>query len=190
MKYIIVIIVSYLLGCINFGYYYIRALYKRDIRDTGSGATGASNVGRLAGKKGFAVTFAGDFLKGAAAALLGRSINAGYNVCLVGIFAVVAGHVFPLQLGFKGGKGLATAFGALIVHDPPTMAYAISICIILIPFLKDKNIAVISTMLVMPFVYIAASYPVGDVVLMVALCILFLYSFRDNIRKYRGAFKK
>src|SRR5687767_9587168 len=105
---LLVLAAAYLLGCFSTGYYLARLRTGQDIRSVGSGSAGGSNVGRLLGKSGFAITMLGDTLKGALAVAVG--VYAGLAPWLLGVvmLAVVLGHIFPVQLGFRGGKGLAT----------------------------------------------------------------------------------
>jgi glycerol-3-phosphate acyltransferase PlsY len=109
----IALVVGYLLGSIPFGLLLTKFAGSGDIRSVGSGNIGATNVLRT-GRKGLAAgTLLGDMLKGAAAVLLMRYL-AGLNAGLVAGLGAVLGHVFPVWLGFKGGKGVATYIGVLI----------------------------------------------------------------------------
>ena len=117
------LVLSYLLGSIPFGLVVARALKGPDPRGLGSGNLGAANLYRQLGLKGGGLTLLGDALKGAAPVLLARFwlIPPGpwheAAVALVGAAAVL-GHVFPLYLGFKGGKGVATALGVVLALCP------------------------------------------------------------------------
>lgn len=111
---------SYLLGCLNAGYYYARLVHGQDIRRAGSGTAGARNAGRLFGRRIFALVFLADAAKGAAATAVGLSLGPGSGaLCAI---AVVAGHIWPVQLGFRGGKGVASALGALLLLAPWLLA--------------------------------------------------------------------
>jgi glycerol-3-phosphate acyltransferase PlsY len=109
---------AYLLGCLAFGYYLVRARTGRDIREIESGSIGARNVGRLLGKPGYVLTAFGDLGKGALAVWFAAEF-AGQNRTAMALatLAVVAGHIWPAQLRFRGGKGVATSFGALLMFD-------------------------------------------------------------------------
>src|SRR3954471_16885957 len=112
MLHALVVALAYLLGSIPFGYLIVRASGGGDVRETGSGGTGATNVTRRAGKGVGVLTLLLDLLKGMAAvfiakALLGAGEGAMWWVCAAGA-AVVLGHVFPVWLRFRGGKGVAT----------------------------------------------------------------------------------
>ena len=108
---------AYLLGCFAIGYYLVRARTGKDIRDAGSGSTGARNVGRVLGKPGYVLTAFGDIGKGALAVWGVQELTRSPHLAALGALSVVAGHIWPVQLRFRGGKGIATAYGALLVFD-------------------------------------------------------------------------
>lgn len=108
---------AYVLGCFTTGYYLVRARTGQDLRQLGSGSVGARNVGRRLGWQGFALTVLGDFGKGALAVWAARHFTTDDRLIALALLAVVAGHVWPAQLHFRGGKGMATSVGALLVYD-------------------------------------------------------------------------
>lgn len=117
------LLVGYLFGSVNFGVVVSRLLYHEDIRTKGSGNAGTTNILRTYGKKAAALTLAGDMLKGVAAVVLcrwagmlltgGVEVNGIYAGYLAAIGAV-CGHLWPVWFGFKGGKGVAVAAGAIL----------------------------------------------------------------------------
>src|ERR1041385_2554489 len=111
---------AYLLGCFAAGYYLVRGRLGEDIRELGSGSVGARNVGRVLGKTGFLLTVLSDFGKGMFAVWAARHFFTPSDERLVGLamISVIAGHIWPMQLRFRGGKGMATSLGALLVYDP------------------------------------------------------------------------
>jgi acyl phosphate:glycerol-3-phosphate acyltransferase len=147
-RYLIVAAIAYLLGSIPFGYLLVRVFRGEDIRLTGSGNIGATNVAR-SGAKGLGIaTLALDAIKGAAAVWL-AAVLAGskYNLCgdfiehpcapalrLMSLAALCAvlGHVFPIWLRFKGGKGVATALGVFCVLFPKAILIALAIFILVV----------------------------------------------------------
>jgi glycerol-3-phosphate acyltransferase PlsY len=146
--YLIVAVVSYLLGSIPFGYVLVRIFRGEDIRHTGSGNIGATNVAR-SGAKGLGIaTLALDAIKGALAVWLAAFLaGSKYNFCagLAADFCVhplrlmataallaVLGHVFPVWLRFKGGKGVATALGVFCVLFPKAILVALAIFILVV----------------------------------------------------------
>jgi acyl phosphate:glycerol-3-phosphate acyltransferase len=108
---------GYTLGCFTTGYYLVRARTGQDLRELGSGSVGARNVGRLLGWPGFVLTMLGDFGKGILAVWAARHFTTDDRLVAVAMVAVVAGHIWPAQLYFRGGKGMATSVGALLVYD-------------------------------------------------------------------------
>jgi acyl phosphate:glycerol-3-phosphate acyltransferase len=146
--YLIIAVVAYLLGSIPFGYVLVRIFRGEDIRRTGSGNIGATNVAR-SGAKGLGIaTLALDAIKGSLAVFLAATLaGSKYNVCgdffqhpcapalrlmaLAALFAVL-GHVFPVWLRFKGGKGVATALGVFCVLFPKAILVALAIFILVV----------------------------------------------------------
>ena len=130
LRIAIVLITAYLLGAIPFGYLIVRVREGADIRDVGSGGTGATNVSRKAGKAAGLLTLVLDASKGVAAVLVAKLIlglpllgapeAAGFFDWWVAVAAilVIIGHMFPLWLGFRGGKGVATGVGVFLVLAP------------------------------------------------------------------------
>ena len=115
MRPVLILIAAYLLGSIPFGYLIVRAKEGSDVRETGSGGTGATNVTRRAGKKAGIITLLLDAAKGVAAVLMARwlgtaAFEVNWLVAAAAVLAVI-GHCFPVWLGFRGGKGVATGVG-------------------------------------------------------------------------------
>ena len=114
MKIFLSILLSYLIGCFSSAYFLGKVSKNIDIRNYGSGNAGATNALRVLGKKMGVLTFVLDILKGIVAVLLGKSLL-GFNGSLLASFFVVLGHNFPIFIKFKGGKGVATSFGVLLI---------------------------------------------------------------------------
>lgn len=123
-----VMVLAYLLGSVPFGYLIVRARSGADIRETGSGGTGATNVSRRAGKAAGVLTLVLDALKGAAAILIASvildstvpssGVDSGSWAIAAAAILVIVGHMFPVWLGFRGGKGVATGVGVFLVLAP------------------------------------------------------------------------
>ncbi len=112
-------VIAYLLGSIPFGYLMVRCLKGIDVRATGSGSIGATNVMRNLGIAGFLLTFILDFGKGTGAVLLARRMTANDPLWVASAaVAAILGHCFPLWLKFRGGKGVATGVGVFIAISP------------------------------------------------------------------------
>jgi len=108
---------AYILGCFATGYYLVRMRTGQDIRELGSGSVGAKNVGRLLGWRGFLTVVLGDVCKGMFAVWVARHFTKDDRLVALAMVAVVVGHVWPAQLWFRGGKGIATSLGALLIYD-------------------------------------------------------------------------
>jgi acyl phosphate:glycerol-3-phosphate acyltransferase len=123
----LVIPAAYLLGGVSPGYWLVRLRTGEDVRAQGSGATGATNAARMLGRGGFSLVLALDAVKGAIAAFGAQlaGLNGGWEFAAAA--AVVAGHVWPVQLGFRGGRGLGPLLGAWLVLAP----LAIGICLVI-----------------------------------------------------------
>lgn len=124
---------AYFIGCFTTGYYLVRLRTGQDVRETGSGSAGATNVGRILGKSGFLLTVLGDFAKGSLAVWLAREFVHEDVATALAVPAVVAGHLWPAQLKFRGGKGVATSLGALLVFDYPlALTFAVLFSVIFV----------------------------------------------------------
>ncbi|MEO0479532.1 MAG: glycerol-3-phosphate acyltransferase [Planctomycetota bacterium] len=119
-----VLLVAYAIGCLNAGYYLVRRHRGIDVRTTGSHGTGATNVGRTLGRRGFVVTLAIDASKGAAAVGFALAFDLSPTWQWSSAIAAAMGHVWPAQLGFRGGRGVAVWIGALAVLDPALLLVA------------------------------------------------------------------
>jgi glycerol-3-phosphate acyltransferase PlsY len=127
---IVLLVASYLIGAIPFGLV-VGKIAGVDVRQHGSKNIGATNVNRILGKKYGVITLILDVCKGflpiaGAAAILGSSANAVIYACACGVLAVV-GHMFPIYLGFRGGKGVATGLGVFLYLSP--LAIVISLVV-------------------------------------------------------------
>jgi acyl phosphate:glycerol-3-phosphate acyltransferase len=129
------LIIAYLLGSIPFGYLIVKLTSGADIRETGSGGTGATNVSRKAGKAAGIVTLVLDALKGAAAVLVARWLTgeAGTSWIVAAAAALaVVGHCFPVWLKFKAGKGVATGLGVFLAIAPWAVLAALAVFIVVV----------------------------------------------------------
>lgn len=118
---------AYSLGCLTAAYYLVKWRSGQDVRERHSGTVGATNAGRLLGPGGFILTFVFDCAKGAVAVWCARQFFPDPAVAAAAMLAVVVGHIWPAQLGFRGGKGLSTAIGAMAVFSPWTALAAIAL---------------------------------------------------------------
>ena len=149
--WIVSIAIAYLLGSIPFGYVLVRVFRKEDIRSKGSGNIGATNVLRSGAKGLGAATLLLDLLKGLAAVLIARHIGSvNYDVEVAAAVAAVLGHVFPVWLGFRGGKGVATALGVLLALTWPSALGGLLVFIAVFAISRYVSLASIAAALAMP----------------------------------------
>jgi glycerol-3-phosphate acyltransferase PlsY len=123
----LVVPAAYLFGGISPGYLLVRRRTGEDVRAQGSGATGATNAARILGRRGFVLVMILDAVKGAIAAFGARAVGLEPGWQFAVAAAVVAGHVWPVQLGFRGGRGLSPLLGAWLVLAP----LAIAACLVI-----------------------------------------------------------
>jgi glycerol-3-phosphate acyltransferase PlsY len=169
MRPALVLIAAYLLGSIPFGYLIVRAKEGADVRESGSGGTGATNVSRRAGKTAGIVTLLLDALKGALAVVLARWLatdDFGVNwwVAAAAIISVF-GHCFPIWLGFRGGKGVATGVGVFLSLYPLAVACAAVIFVLVVASTRYVSLGSMLATAAFPlFVWLLSEYarPAAD----------------------------
>jgi acyl phosphate:glycerol-3-phosphate acyltransferase len=141
---------SYLLGSIPFGYLLVRAFRGQDVRQTGSGNIGATNVSRTSPGLGV-LTLVLDASKGFAAVAITRMLFPGNNTLLgAAAFFAIAGHMFPAWLRFRGGKGVATGLGAFITLTPKSILVMVAIFVVIFLALRYVSLASILAVALFP----------------------------------------
>lgn len=192
MQASVIIITAYLLGCISTGYYLVMAMTGKDIRQHASGNAGSRNAGRLLGTRGFVLTVIGDAGKGLLAVWLARQIGGDPFLATAALAAAVAGHIWPVQLRFRGGKGLATFAGGMLLLDPLLLAAGLALCLILYPLLRGATRCGLAALAATPILFAGRSIAAGDAVLTgeyMLFCLLvatILFAHRANIRREFG----
>jgi acyl phosphate:glycerol-3-phosphate acyltransferase len=198
MTEIAAVIIAYLIGSIPFGYLIVRRKVGGDIRETGSGGTGATNVSRRAGKAAGVITLVLDALKGSIAVLVARiivgpSINAEWAIAAAAI-ATIVGHIFPVWLGFRGGKGVATGVGVFLILAPVALLCAGVLFVAIVALTRYVSLGSIIAAATIPlFVWLQAVFvePVADLRPLLTAAIvgafLIVFAHRGNIvRLARG----
>jgi len=205
--YFYVILGSYLLGSIPFGYILVRLFTGSDVRSIGSGNIGATNVART-GKKGLAIaTLALDAAKGYLAvclamyfayvtlapngtAALPNGHDAVVEILLVGAIAALAavvGHIFTVWLKFKGGKGVATGLGVFLALSPKAVLVALAIFIVILVFTKYVSLGSILSAAVFPFSFWfferAHGFGAASFACACAAALLIIVRHKENIQR-------
>ena len=176
--YIIVGLVAYLVGSISFSIIISKKMAGFDVREKGSGNAGATNMLRSVGKKAAALTLLGDALKGVVAVL----------VQIAGI-AVVIGHTFPIFFGFKGGKGVATSLGVLLMTNWKIGLICLVFAIVLMALTKMVSMGSVGAAILFPVLvlFINTNFIVsegsGYFVYSIILAILVAFNHRSNIQR-------
>jgi glycerol-3-phosphate acyltransferase PlsY len=142
---------AYVLGCLGIGYYLVRAQTGRDLREIGTGSIGARNVGRVLGTGGFSVTLLADFAKGVLAVWAVRQFSGSEILAGLAMLTVTVGHVWPVQLGFRGGKGAATSIGGLLVLNWHSALIYAAVFVVLFVLLRRAILPGLFAYLILPF---------------------------------------
>ncbi|WFD09834.1 glycerol-3-phosphate acyltransferase [Tepidibacter hydrothermalis] len=185
IKLFFIMMSSYLLGCFNTGYYLVRLLYGKDIRDIGSLSTGATNVSRLYGKKGFLIVLLGDSLKGFLAILMCKYLLGETSIVIqICLILVVLGHIFPIQLNFKGGKGIAVSLGAFLCFDYNLLILMSISFFILFIFLRDYKISGLGAYILLPIEVLFKNGRLIDSISLTLITLVIIYAHKKNIQDY------
>lgn len=181
---LLVVIVAYLIGAIPTGYLVGRWLGGIDIRRYGSGNIGFTNVLRVLGPVPGVITLLGDVGKGFLAAKLGF-VTGGANLAIITGLAAVAGHSWPVYLGFKGGKIIATGFGVLLALAWQVALLALALWLVVFLLTRYVSLASIVAAVSVPVSMILWRERVGLILFGLVAAAVALYKHRDNIRRLR-----
>lgn len=183
---LLAIITGYLLGSIPFGLLLTRAAGLGDVRAIGSGNIGATNVLRTGSKGLAAATLVLDVLKGTASVLIAKYGAFGQlpalDIGFVAGFGALLGHVFPVWLGFKGGKGVATYIGILLGMFWPFAAIFCGIWVLVALVMRISSLAALVAIVLTPFGIWASGWPETAVLLLVPSMLL-IWKHETNIRR-------
>jgi len=190
VKLILGAVIAYLLGCIPVGVLIARMYANTDIRKTGSGNTGTTNVLRTLGWFPSLMTLAGDCVKGLAGTLIGKYLGGEAGMLLGGLCAVL-GHDFPVFSRFKGGKGIATSMGVTLVVMPAVTPWLVAMVLAIVAAVRMMSVGSLTAAVVYPilFWFLAPSGANRTWYFLFALAMsaLCLYCHRSNImRLIRG----
>ena len=191
----IVVLVAYLIGSIPFGYLIVRHKVGADIRESGSGGTGATNVSRRAGKAAGVFTLVLDALKGVLAIIVAQIITGESGSTIdwltaAAAIAVIAGHVFPVWLRFRGGKGVATGVGVFLMLAPIATFCAAIIFVVVVTITKYVSLGSMVAAAIIPlFVWMDMVFikPITDLWPLLTAAVvgamLIIFAHRGNIRR-------
>ena len=194
--YIIIAIIAYLVGSINFSVIISKRMAGFDVREKGSGNAGTTNMLRSIGVKAAVITLLCDILKGVVviliAILIGNIVDGLDDALLVqlaGIFVII-GHTFPIFFGFKGGKGIATSLGVLLMINWQIGLICLVFALILMAITRMVSVGSIAAAILFPVlvVFIGQNYivPVNNwsyLIFSIIIAILVLFNHRENLKR-------
>jgi acyl phosphate:glycerol-3-phosphate acyltransferase len=198
---LVLLAIAYLLGAIPFGYILVKYVFTRgeDVRSSGSGGTGATNVTRKAGRTAGLLTYLLDVGKGMAAVALMQVVAEGdyFWIGAAGVAAII-GHIFPVFLGFRGGKGVATGVGIYLLIAPYSVVGALVLWALTVYFTRYVSLASLVAAGALPllsWVIYGVLQPnphiTGQITIAIAAFALILFAHRENVRRLmRGEEKR
>ena len=192
--YIIMAIIAYLIGSVNFSIIISKKMAGFDVREKGSGNAGTTNVLRSVGKKAAIITLILDVLKGVVAILvayivgkIANNLDKSLLIQIAGI-AVIIGHTFPIFFGFKGGKGIATSLGVLLMTNWNIGLICLVFALVLMALTRIVSLGSIAAAILFPVLIIfmpSNNYIVEGnyIVYSIILAVLVIYNHRANVKR-------
>jgi len=195
VTYIVMAIIAYLIGSVNFSVILSKKMAGFDVREKGSGNAGTTNMLRSVGKKAAAITLLCDVLKGIVAIIIaiiiGKILKNTDKALLVQLAAlgVVIGHTFPIFFGFKGGKGVATSLGVLLMVNWQIGLICLVFAIILMALTQMVSLGSVAAAILYPVLvmFIHTNYTVSEgssyLVFSIILAVIVVFNHRENIKR-------
>lgn len=187
IPYIIIAVIAYLIGSINFSVIISKKVAGFDVREKGSGNAGSTNVLRTVGKKAAIVTLICDILKGVVSILLAKlmgniwgELDKELLVQLAGIF-VILGHTFPIFFKFKGGKGVATSLGVILTTNWQIGLICLVFALVLMALTQMVSVGSVAAAILYPVlnIFMAGSYTISAIV----VAVLVVFNHRENVKR-------
>ena len=192
---VIMAIIAYLIGSINFSVIFSKKFAGFDVREKGSGNAGSTNMLRSVGKGAAALTLLCDVLKGVVAILIAigignlvQSADKGLLVQIAGI-TVVIGHTFPIFFGFKGGKGVATSLGVLLMTNWQIGLICLVFALVLMALSKMVSLGSVGAAILFPVLvlFIHTNFTVSEgssyLIYSIILAVIVAFNHRSNIKR-------
>ena len=191
--YIAIAIIAYAIGSINFSVIFSRKFAGFDVREKGSGNAGTTNMLRAVGKKAAVITLVCDILKGIVSILIAlligyfvKDVNKAILVQIAGFFAIF-GHTFPIFFEFRGGKGVATALGVILLTNWQIGLICLAFALILIIITKMVSLGSIMAAILFPVltIFIQTNYiePGNYIIFGIAVGLLVVFNHRKNLKR-------
>lgn len=184
---VLAVVSAYLLGSIPFGYLIVKLKLGQDVRETGSRSIGATNVLRTAGRAGGILTFLLDVAKGFVAVIIAKMLVPGHHwIIAFASLAAIFGHVFPLFLNFKGGKGVATGVGVFLAIFPQGVVMVLVLFVIVVVLWRYISLGSIIATSAFPFlVYFMGHSTLSSPIILATFlgAALIVTKHHENIRR-------
>jgi acyl phosphate:glycerol-3-phosphate acyltransferase len=177
------LVLAYLLGSLSFGLFLARLHGGVDLQRSGSGSIGATNVARVIGKTAGVLTLLGDGGKGLIAVLIAQAWGSSPWVAAATALVVVLGHIFPLYYRFRGGKGVATALGALLPTLPLPLLGGLVVWVVVVAIWRYVSAGSMLAAVIVPILAALLAYPLPLVVAASLIAFLVLCTHRSNLQR-------
>lgn len=174
---------AYMIGCFSTGYYLVRLRTGEDLRAVGSGATGGRNAARVLGPLGLILTGAGDIAKSFVAVGLPLWFGLGPLAVAAAMVGLMAGHIWPVQLRFRGGKGVAPLVASTALAAPIALIAGAFLAVVLGLVVRRQNLGGLVGFTVAPAVAFAVGTPLPIVIGIVVVVVMAAVAHRSNIRE-------
>ena len=195
-SYIILAIIAYAIGSINFSVILSKKMAGFDVREKGSGNAGSTNMLRAVGKKAAILTLVCDILKGVVSILIAflvgkivKDVDRALLIQIAGILVVI-GHTFPIFFGFKGGKGVATSFGVLLMVNWKIGFICLTFALVIIIASKMVSMGSIGAAILFPVLtifinehYIVSASGLKYFIFSLILAVFVIFNHRENVKR-------
>ena len=179
-----VIVMSYLPGCVCFAYYMSSIVHKKDIRTIGSGNPGSSNIGRQFGVLWFIPVLLLDALKGFLVVIFLNYFDFDTWVKLISMLAVIIGHIWPFQLSFNGGKGLATVMGVALGFNYFIVLGCAIIAGVFYMLISKSNAGLLVSVFFGPIFVWILGYSYEEIIVFMIIAAVVIFAHRNNILSF------
>jgi len=180
------IIAAYLIGSIPMGLIFGKLIWKKDLRRFGSHNIGATNAWRILGRKAGLLIFILDFIKGQLGVLLGAYLLASPGAMVVGGLFAVLGHIFPIFIGFKGGKGVATGLGVISALMPKVTLIVVVVWVVLTLITRYVSVASIVAAVLTPILAAVFKEPIIYFLFALVIAVFIVFRHKENIQRLKA----
>ena len=186
MEWVLLVLAAYLIGSIPFGLIFGKAIWKKDLRQFGSHNIGATNAWRVLGKKAGLFIFIMDFIKGQLGVLLGAYLFALPGAMVVGGLFAILGHMFPIFLGFRGGKGVATSLGVLAALMPKITAIVFIVWLVIVLITRYVSLGSVVAAVLTPILAAVFKEPIIYFLFTLVAAVFIIFRQRENIKRLKA----